>query len=285
MMNLILGVARGDERIRAVAMNGSRTNPNAPKDRFQDYDIVYLVTDMDAFIADPDWIDVFGERIILQKPDDSALFPPGPADSYAYLMQLADGNRIDLRLSPVGCAEAYSREDKLTVVLLDKDGFMPPLPPPTDEDYRTKRPTAAEFAACCNEFWWVSTYVAKGLWREETLYALDHLNFYVRPMLVRMLEWRVGIDTDFAVSIGKNGKYLKRYVSAERWRKLIDTFPTAEEREIWRALRLMGGLFRETALETAARLGFAYDEGEDRRVTEYLAFVEALPRTEASNGS
>ncbi len=34
MMDLILGVAKKDERIRAVYLNGSRANPNAPKDIF-----------------------------------------------------------------------------------------------------------------------------------------------------------------------------------------------------------------------------------------------------------
>ena len=43
MMDLILGVAKKDERIRAVYMNGSRTNPNAARDILQDYDIVYVV--------------------------------------------------------------------------------------------------------------------------------------------------------------------------------------------------------------------------------------------------
>ena len=43
MMHLILQVAKDDERVRAVYLNGSRTNPNAPKDRFQDYDVVYVV--------------------------------------------------------------------------------------------------------------------------------------------------------------------------------------------------------------------------------------------------
>ena len=45
MFDLILNTAREDKRIRAVYMNGSRTNPNAPKDIFQDYDIVYVVRD------------------------------------------------------------------------------------------------------------------------------------------------------------------------------------------------------------------------------------------------
>ena len=45
MFDLILGTARDDERIRAVMMNGSRANPNAPKDFFQDYHIGYFVPD------------------------------------------------------------------------------------------------------------------------------------------------------------------------------------------------------------------------------------------------
>ncbi len=31
----------------AVAMSGSRTNPKAPKDEFQDYDVIYVVDDLD----------------------------------------------------------------------------------------------------------------------------------------------------------------------------------------------------------------------------------------------
>lgn len=39
MYELIIGTARADERIRAVYMNGSRTDKSAPKDIFQDYDM------------------------------------------------------------------------------------------------------------------------------------------------------------------------------------------------------------------------------------------------------
>lgn len=40
MYKLIISIAKSDERIRAVYLNGSRTNPNVPKDIFQDYDVV-----------------------------------------------------------------------------------------------------------------------------------------------------------------------------------------------------------------------------------------------------
>ena len=53
---LLLEVAKKDERIKAVYMNGSRTNDNAPKHIFQDYDIVYVVEETASFISDPLWL-------------------------------------------------------------------------------------------------------------------------------------------------------------------------------------------------------------------------------------
>ena len=62
MMDLILDVAKKEDRIRAVYMNGSRTNPNATKDIFQDYDIVYVVKETKSFIEDKDWIKVIRKK-------------------------------------------------------------------------------------------------------------------------------------------------------------------------------------------------------------------------------
>ena len=69
MFDLILNFARQDERIRVVTMNGSRANPNIQPDKYQDFDIVYVVTEMESFLADDGWLDIFGKRIIMQKPD------------------------------------------------------------------------------------------------------------------------------------------------------------------------------------------------------------------------
>lgn len=49
MYALILDVASRDERIRAVYQNGSRVNPNAPRDIFQEYDVVYAVKETASF--------------------------------------------------------------------------------------------------------------------------------------------------------------------------------------------------------------------------------------------
>jgi hypothetical protein len=36
------------------------------------------------------------------------------------------------------------------------------MPPSNDMDYHVEKPTEKMFTDCCNEFWWVSTNVAKG---------------------------------------------------------------------------------------------------------------------------
>ena len=83
ILELIVDTARKDERIRAVIMNGSRVNPNAPRDFFQDYDVVYFVTDVAPFKNNYDWIKRFGELMIMQLPDDMDDPPPGNNDGFA----------------------------------------------------------------------------------------------------------------------------------------------------------------------------------------------------------
>jgi aminoglycoside 6-adenylyltransferase len=276
MIKLILKIAEKDERIRAVGMNGSRTNPNVPKDMFQDFDIVYLVTEMDSFLRNHNWIEVFGERIIMQTPEAMSMFSPTLGSRFSYLMQFTDGNRIDLTLIPLNEKDKYCIEDKLTFILMDKDNYLPAIPAPTDEDYWVKRLSAEFYADCCNEFWWVSTYVAKGLWRKEILYAQEHLNKYVRPMLIKMLEGQVGIQTDFSISIGKCGKYLEKFLSEKSWKELLSTYADGSYESVWRALFTMANLFCSTAKGVADSLNYEYPYEQVKRVTAYLKHIENL---------
>ena len=100
MMRLILDLAINDERIRAVTMEGSRANKNAVHDRYSDFDICYVVKDIREFTGDKDWIRYFGEMLILQCPEDWHDHPYDyeGRENFTYLMQFADGNRIDLTL-------------------------------------------------------------------------------------------------------------------------------------------------------------------------------------------
>lgn len=284
MSGLILDVAARDERVRAVCLNGSRANPAAPRDCFQDYDIVYIVTAVEPFLSDPGWVDVFGERVIMQLPDDNQELFPAQGDRrgrYAYLMQFLDGNRIDLTLIPAGQALRYCHEDSETVVWLDKDGMLPALPPASDRDYHVRPPTQAQFDVCCNEFWWVCPYVAKGLWRREIMYSLHHLNGPVRDMLVLMLSWAAGVRTGFTVGTGKCGKYLERFLTADEWGCLMRTYPKGRHDEVWESLWAACGLFDSAAREVAGALGLRHPGRDAEQAMSFLRRVQSHKPGEA----
>ncbi|HSN73958.1 MAG TPA: aminoglycoside 6-adenylyltransferase [Anaerolineae bacterium] len=277
MLDLILDTAKADERIRAVIMNGSRANPHAPRDIFQDFDIVYFVTDVAPFRHNLAWIQRFGELMILQLPDEMQDPPSGDDSSFAYLMQFADGNRIDLGIYPLD-ALAERGSDSLTVLLLDKDGIVGPLDPPSERDYLPLPPTAKAFADCCNEFWWVCPYVAKGLWREEILYARTMLDQVLREQLMKMLAWHIGVQTSFALNPGKYGKNFQRYLEPDLWQTLQQTYAGAGYDATWEALLTMCSLFERIAVPAAGRFGFGYPHDDAKRVRAHLEHVRLLPR-------
>lgn len=283
MFDLILRVAQEDERIRAVYMNGSRTNRNAPKDLFQDYDIVYVVTQTKPFYEDRTWIDRFGERLYMQCPDEMDVLLGHGTDwdaFYGWLIQFADGNRLDLHVESV--ERNCFLEDKLCVALLDKDGILPSIPEPTDVDYWVKRPSAGEYRAACNEFWWCLNNVAKGLWREEIPYVQDMINNWIRTQLVKMLSWKVGTLTDFGVSCGKSGKYMYRWLPADWWERFLQTYGGGNTEDIWRAVFVMCDLFDEAARDVGGQLGFSYEEEEAANGRKHLVHVHGLARDAVS---
>ena len=274
---LILDIANTDDRIRVVLLNGSRADPKIRKDIFQDFDIIYFVTGMDTFLKDPSWIDIFGERLILQMPEKMTI---GEKDenSFHYLMLLKDGNRIDLTLFPFDKIETEYNRDSLTILLLDKDNLFEKFSPPSDMDYLIKRPGEKEFTDCCNEFWWVSTYVAKSLWRKEITYAKEMLEIPVRTMFMKIIEWYVGIKTDFTVSFGKGGRNLKNYSASVLYKKILSTYPDSNIDDIWNSLFIMTEIFSDLANQIAKTMNFKYNIEEEQNVSVHLKRIQAMAK-------
>jgi len=281
MYELIVNTAQNDDRIRAVIMSGSRANPNAARDIFQDFDIVYIVTDVSFFKHDPNWFKRFGELMIIQMPDDMLDPPPSDDDSFAYLMQFTDGNRIDLTFYPITKLNEFEK-DSLGLLLLDKDGIFEPFSPSNDDDYLPEPPTSKEYTDCCNEFWWVCTYVAKGLWREEITYAKYMFDQILREQLLKMLVWHTGVKTQFLRNPGKYGKYFQQHLEPELWNMLQKTYSDASYDNTWEALFTMCDLFRITAFNIAEHFGFDYPHNDDERVYAHLKHVRLLPRNSKS---
>lgn len=279
MLTTILVLANQNPLIRAVYMNGSRTNPNAPKDIYQDYDIVFVVTEIAPLVADQSWLAPLGKPLLMQKPDwndlQTDLAKPTECPwRYTWLMLFEDGNRVDLTLLTKEKAIAHYLADSLTLPLFDKDHLLPALLPPRDNDYHIKPPREGEFIACCNEFWWCLNNVAKGIARDELPYALTMLNTIVRTSLDQMTEWFIGLHHQFSLSAGKMGKYYKTYLPAHLYKQYCATYCPCNTPALWQGVFTMCDLFHSLAITVANHFVYAYNHQEEEGAREYLYKVK-----------
>ena len=258
MLDLILQIAK-TLQVKAVAMSGSRTNPKAPKDEFQDYDVVYVVENLDKLITDLSWLDQFGKRIIEQEV--------GLGQRRLCLMLFEDGNRIDLTLCPKDYIQEWIDSEAGFTVLEDLEHLFEPYSP-NIERYWTNSATEKDFEKVCNEFWWVSAYVVKGICRKQVIYATDHLYGICQQELLKVLAWKVSSDRG-KVDIGKNYKYLFNYLPVEKEKEFSNLLDFSSIEKLSHSLFATMNFFHQEAQSLAKKLGFHYDKEVAEKMIQY----------------
>lgn len=258
MLDIILKTAE-TLQVKAVAMSGSRTNPKAPKDEFQDYDVVYLVDNLENLISDLSWLDQFGKRIIKQEV--------GLGQRRLFLMLFEDGNRIDLTLCPKQQIQEWVDSEADYTVLKDDKGLFESYPP-SPKRYWTNPASQTDFEKACNEFWWVSAYVVKGICRKQVIYATDHLYGICQQELLKVLSWQVASEKG-AVDIGKNYKYLFNYFPTEKEKEFSNLLDFSNIEKITQSLFATMQLFHQEAQFFAHKMGFYYDKEVAEKMIQY----------------
>ena len=258
MMNLILKTAE-TLKVDAVAMSGSRTNPKAPKDEFQDYDVVYVVDDLDNLTSDLAWLDSFGKRIIEQHNVLS--------NRRLYLILFEDGNRIDLTLCPKDHIQEWVDSEAGFTVLEDKKGLFESYSS-SPERFWIHPASETDFKKACNEFWWVSAYVVKGICRKQVIYATDHLYGICQQELLKILAWQVAADKG-TIDIGKNYKYLFNYLPFEKEKDFSNLLDFSSLDKIIQSLLATMQLFHQEAQSLSQKMGFDYDREVAEKMIQY----------------
>ena len=258
MLDVILQTAK-TLQVKAVAMSGSRTDTKAPKDEFQDYDVVYVVDDLDNLTSDLSWLDQFGKRIIEQEIalDHRRL----------YLMLFEDGNRIDLTLCPKEYIKEWVDSEAGFTVLEDPEHLFEPYSQNLERFWMSPA-SETDFKNSCNEFWWVSAYVVKGICRNQVIYATDHLYGICQQELLKILAWQVASDRG-KIDIGKNYKYLFNYLPTEKEKDFSSLLDFASLDKIIQSLFATMQLFYQEAQSLAHKMGFDYDMEVAEKMIQY----------------
>jgi hypothetical protein len=144
----------------------------------------------------------------------------------------------------------------------------------SDAVYHIASPTPLDYYSCCNNFWWCLNNVAKGIARDELPYVMSMLNEVVRAELHDMIIWHIGALRGFKLSVGKDGKFFKKYMPPDLYAQYAATYSGSDYADIWDAVAVMSDLFHTLALAVAASFGYSYRQNEEDGIREYMRMVK-----------
>ncbi len=269
----LIAFAKADENIRALVLQGSFVNPNAPIDEFSDLDPLFFVRDLAPFINNTHWKFQFGDPISFYD-DDGAIV--GDFKWYTRLTLYRDGFKIDFGFQTIQSAH-LANHMPLYQVLLDKDGIIPEPEVSDERKFYVEKPNQSAYLSTINNFFWDSSYVVKALARDEMVFA-KYMTYQLHRKINRLLAWYVGSNHDFKVNVGAHLRYIKRYLSEDEWRMVLATYASSNQVEIIRALRAMYRLTRYLGQKIGDALGYKYPLKHDEDMNNYCEDVILLKK-------
>ena len=281
VLDQLVAWAESEPAVRAMILTSSRARGDETVDRLSDYDVIVAVTDAERFASDTAWTAAYA-RPVARWGDEHTVHG---VRTFFRGVVYEDAVKIDWTIWPDEVLERVGEVEELIEdldvgyrVLVDKDGRTAAWKPASYRAHIPEPPTAEEYRALVEEFWWSATYVAKSLWRDELVIAKFALDFDMKlGVLRRFLEWRIELDHDWSVRPGAYGRGLKRLLPPETWAELERTYVGSGIEENWDALFATADLFRRVAVEVGDALGHEYPHDVDEGVRSMLEAVRGLP--------
>ncbi len=260
--------------VRAALLIGSRASPQGARDHLSDHDVVLFLEPESPLPERDTWLQTFGRPLLVLRETTEHRGESVPTR----LVQYRGGHRADFTLSRIDLLQRIVEQDALPDwlgagyrVLLDRDGVAERLPPASAMAYVPRPPTAGEYRAVVEEFWWETLYVAKHVGRGELLPARYSLETVLRfRCLIPMLEWYVQVERGWEQSLGVRGSGL-RWLLEPGERTTLDRTYAGETLDGHRAaLEAMMDLFARAAHGVARDRGFTYPGELERDTRELL---------------
>ncbi len=249
------------DAIHTAVLNGSRCNDKVKQDAYQDYDVWFLVDEPKAFIEDDTWLTSFGPILMKQVNVEAR-----EEKTYIFCLVLFEsGVRIDFSFIALASFNGEIK-DSLSKVLLDKKGILPNLKQPSDQAYWIQKPSQSVFQKTSNNFYWCLTNMAKGLARGEVPYYKGMLEQVIRPELLKMIRWHIGIKHNWQVNLGSFDKWLENYLEKPLYNRYLKTYVNHAVKQNWQVLFDMHALFSDIAIPLAKALNMPFDQSESQNV-------------------
>lgn len=286
--------AKARPDVRAAIIIGSRARVDHPADEWADLDMIVVTTNPQHYIATSEWISEIG------KPMLTFIEETSDGDEKERRVLYEDMLDVDYAIFPAAKIEPFQKMDASAQVpnematllsntfdrgmrvILDKDGLTERLKATVSMvgQPAPSLPTQDEFLQVVNDFLYHSVWTAKHVMRGELWWGLTCLNCRLAHLLQQMIEWQARATHGKDYDTWFRGRFLEMWADPEALKGLEKTFTHYSRQDVAVALKASIDLFRETALETAKKLGFRYPTDVDRTIAGWIeSYLPHDPKT------
>ncbi len=258
IMQKLVSLAKGLELIQAMILFGSRVRSKNTADKYSDYDIIFLVKDVDYFLNTDQWLTQIEEYYI-------SFQEPTAACGQERRVFFRDAMDMDFLFYDVKGAERlvadhtiqafFSRGYRILVDKIDFNSVIERNKP--FEEIKTNF-SEKEFINLANTFWFHSIWSVKKILRGEIWSAKKCVDGYMKDLLRQMLEEysKAVYSNDFEV--WHDGRFIDDWIDQSIKKQLKASYGIYDATDILRALNNTMQLFSEVSVKTAVILDYAY---------------------------
>ncbi len=207
MLDKIIEWGAGEAAVRALLLTGSRA-VREPADHLADLDIGVFATSITPYLTDDTWIGRLACPWVY-SPDrfyfHDTIVP-------TRLVIYEGGTKVDFSFWNLGSVERLAAEryfDTGYKVLLDKDGTLQQLGPPSFKPAMPPRPSEQAFARLVNEYWFEAYHVAKYLYRGDLWLVKFRDSGSLKVYLLTLMEWYALAKHGWDYDVKWTGKHIR----------------------------------------------------------------------------
>ncbi len=270
IMEKMVSYAIHSELIQVMLLFGSRARVKNIADKYSDYDIIFLVKDVDYFLNTDQWLNQIEKYYI-------SFQEPTAAYGQERRVFFGDARDVDFLFYDVRESESLVADSTIQAflsrgykILVDKIDFKGVLERNKSFEEIEMIFSEKDFINLANTFWFHSVWSVKKLLRGEIWSAKSCVDGYMKDLLRQMLEWYSKAVNSKEFDVWHDGRFLDRWVDENIKKQLKTAYGTYDAVDILRAMTNTMRIFSEVSSKTAAILNFDYSKDAETYAVEQI---------------